>query len=167
MEVINRRDLCRLIPDGSVAVEIGTLFGAGAALALSNSNAKAFYTIDKWGVKTGGISKIKNSFKNIIFEEIAKAQLRPFKNCHILKLDSVEAADEFPDKSVSWLFVDGDHSYGGVHRDLKAWIPKMKPGGIIAGHDYNRAEVKKAVDEFLTKVNVTIDYPVCFWKTWG
>lgn len=55
------------------------------------------------------------------------------------------------DRSVDLVFLDGDHSFAGVMEDWHEWLPKVKPGGWLAGHDYGdkRFGVKKAVDESL------------------
>lgn len=68
----------------------------------------------------------------------------------MLRTDSVYAAEQFPDRSLSFVYIDGDHSYDGVCRDIKAWAKKLCPNGILAGHDYyNRPpfEVRRAVAE--------------------
>lgn len=60
-------------------------------------------------------------------------------------------AEQFPDESVDLIFVDADHSQAGVQKDLAAWAPKIKRGGVIAGHDYGSRRhpgVKRAVDDF-------------------
>lgn len=49
---------------------------------------------------------------------------------------SWDAATFYEDKSLDFVMIDADHSYGSVRRDIDAWLPKVKPGGIIAGHDY-------------------------------
>lgn len=51
-------------------------------------------------------------------------------------MDSVQAASEFADRSLSFVYIDGDHSYEGCRRDILAWAPKVMRGGVIAGHDY-------------------------------
>lgn len=38
------------------------------------------------------------------------------------------------------VFIDGDHSYEGCKGDISAWLPHVKPGGIMAVHDYNKAD---------------------------
>src|SRR5262249_3794937 len=53
-----------------------------------------------------------------------------------LKMSSEKAALLFEDGSVDFVFVDGDHGYEAVKRDLAAWFPKVKAGGVLAGHDY-------------------------------
>lgn len=49
---------------------------------------------------------------------------------------SVQAAQGFADNELEAVFIDGDHSYDGVRADIAAWAPKVRSGGIIAGHDY-------------------------------
>jgi predicted O-methyltransferase YrrM len=69
--------------------------------------------------------------------------------------DSVEAAKDWQDGSVSLLFLDTSHDYDHTKRELEAWLPKMHPEGVIAGHDYFLDRmgpivcgVGRAVDEF-------------------
>jgi hypothetical protein len=51
---------------------------------------------------------------------------------------SVRAAELFADESVAFCFIDADHSYESVTADLRAWWPKVRPGGMLAGHDYRQ-----------------------------
>ena len=70
----------------------------------------------------------------------------------VLRMDSVEAAAKFPDKSLSFVYLDGDHSFEGVRRDLAAWWPKVQRYGVIAGHDYydiDRFRVRSALCSFV------------------
>jgi hypothetical protein len=68
-------------------------------------------------------------------EAAARAVLEPL-GCQILKGDSVAVASTVPDRSLDFVYIDGNHSYGAVLADLQAWTPKVKIGGVIAGHDY-------------------------------
>jgi predicted O-methyltransferase YrrM len=52
------------------------------------------------------------------------------------ELDSVEASKLYADASLDFVFIDADHRYEMVARDIDAWLPKVKRGGIIAGHDF-------------------------------
>lgn len=66
----------------------------------------------------------------------------------ILREDSAKAAARFADGSVDLLFLDADHAYEAVRRDLLAWLPKIRPGGILCGHDYTWKEgVRRALHE--------------------
>lgn len=63
---------------------------------------------------------------------------------------SVPAASKFKDGSIFAVWVDARHDYNSVMEDLRAWFPKVKKGGIIAGHDftYDFGGVPKAVHDF-------------------
>lgn len=71
------------------------------------------------------------------------------------------AAKEFEDEYFDFVYLDADHSYEGLLRDLRAWWPKVKNGGILGGHDYIVREtpvkygVIEAVTEFLKENNIT------------
>jgi predicted O-methyltransferase YrrM len=68
-----------------------------------------------------------------------------------VRMDSVSAAKMFADKGVrfDFVFVDADHSYAGCAGDIDAYLPLVRAGGVIAGHDYhpNWPGVLQAVDE--------------------
>ena len=90
---------------------------------------------------------------------------KPFvKICRGYSFDVVK---EFPDEFFDFIFIDADHTYEGISRDLVDWWPKMKKGGAFTGHDYiqTRKKMKNgqkitfgvltAVDEFVAKNNIT------------
>lgn len=68
--------------------------------------------------------------------------------------DSLTAAAQFADGTLDFVYIDGAHDYDSVVADLAAWTPKVKPGGLIAGHDYNPGAwpgVVRAVQERFPK----------------
>jgi predicted O-methyltransferase YrrM len=62
--------------------------------------------------------------------------------------DSTRAWQNFADGSIDLLFIDGDHSYEGCLADLSHWYPKVKPDGVILGHDYDWDTVRAAAQDF-------------------
>lgn len=70
------------------------------------------------------------------------------------------AAGRFKNRSLSFVYVDGHHRFGSVLADLRIWWPKIRPGGILAGHDFLEtggpwnAEVQPAVLSFAKEVGV-------------
>lgn len=66
----------------------------------------------------------------------------------IIKDYTTKAALNFDDFSLDFVFIDADHSYEGVKNDIEAWLPKVKNGGYLIGHDIHFDTVKKAVVEF-------------------
>lgn len=94
----------------------------------------------------------------------ASDRLARFGNrSQIHRLTSAEAAPQFEDNSLDFVYIDAQHHYEAVIEDLTLWAPKVRPGGVIAGHDYldgeiggNRFGVKQAVDEFAANLNLKI-----------
>jgi hypothetical protein len=71
--------------------------------------------------------------------------------------DSAVAAHDIRDNSVDFVFIDASHDYESVMADITAWLPKVRRGGVLAGHDYllpNFPGVIRAVDEVLGTVRV-------------
>ncbi len=84
----------------------------------------------------------------------------------VLRMMSREAAPEVPDDSLDFVFIDANHAYEFVREDILLWTPKVKPGGIVIGHDYNRWPhiwgVARAVDEaFGDRVHKAPNW--CWW----
>jgi len=65
----------------------------------------------------------------------------------IIKDYSVNAAKQFENNSIDFVFIDADHSYKSVCEDIDAWSPKIRAGGMIIGHDFHFPGVSKAVIE--------------------
>lgn len=70
--------------------------------------------------------------------------------CRLLEHSTNTAAHMVEDRSCDFVFIDADHRYTAVRDDIAHWQPKVKEGGVLCGHDYNRDAfpgVIKAVDE--------------------
>ena len=81
-----------------------------------------------------------------------KELLKPLKDyVNIIKSDSCVESTKYRDESLDFVFIDGDHSYDGVTRDINAYWKKLRIG--VTGHDYDCGwyDVKNAVDDFFGK----------------
>lgn len=67
---------------------------------------------------------------------------------HTIRARSEETFWSFNDESISFVFLDGDHRYPAVRNDLENWWTKIKPGGILGGHDLQYDGVLRAVNQF-------------------
>ena len=74
---------------------------------------------------------------------------RHFNNIIHHKDFSYNISNQFQDNQYEFVYIDADHTYESVKKDLELYLPKVKNGGIIGGHDYtdNWVEVRQAVDE--------------------
>ena len=64
----------------------------------------------------------------------------------------MEASKKFSDGSLDFVYIDARHEYDSVKEDIVSWLPKIKKGSFIGGHDYKRKrhdEVIKAINEIL------------------
>ena len=140
--------------------EIGSYIGDNAHNMLSSwKTISKLHLIDSF--------EICPDFRNI--DEQAKNKdilLNRFKDnqrVNIIIEPSVEASKRFDKGSLDFVYIDANHSYEAVKQDIISWIPKVKSGGIISGHDYeyvdlatNERSVKKAVDEIFGKKNIKV-----------
>jgi len=69
------------------------------------------------------------------FEE-SRDRLEKYENCSLIRETSMEALKHFPDNSVDFVYIDGNHSFKYVAEDICEWVKKVKPGGFVCGHDY-------------------------------
>lgn len=58
---------------------------------------------------------------------------------------SLEIAPTVPDGTMDFVYIDGDHSYEACLADIRAWLPKLRPGAFLGGHDYQLPPVQQAV----------------------
>ena len=71
---------------------------------------------------------------------------------------SDKAAALYADASLDFVFIDAGHTYENASADIRAWLPKVKPGGHIAGHDYGSAPgVNRAVNELVSGFTVDVN----------
>lgn len=152
LEMVNR------FPSGSHFVELGSWKGMSAAymaVEIINSNKDIkFDCIDIWA--DGGY--LEDGTQDLFGVELMNRFLENVKPVahaiNAIRSDSVEAAKNYADQSVDFVFVDGDHTYEGCRRDIEAWLPKMKPNSILAGHDYAWHEpVRNAVRDVFGEGN--------------
>jgi len=150
------RKMVEKFPSGSKFVEIGSWKGKSSAfmaveIANSNKNIE-FYCVDTW---EGSVEHQDRDDLKSLYDTFNQ-NMMPLKDYHIpLRMTSLEAVKTFEDKSLDFVFIDASHEYEDVKKDIIAWLPKVKQGGIIAGHDYylNGTDffpgVKRAVNETL------------------
>lgn len=130
--------LTRLLADlqFNLGAEIGVERGIfSKRLCVVNPNLH-LYCVDPWLAYKGYREHVSQSKLNAFYEE-AQQRLKPF-NCTFIRKTSVEAAKDIKDGSLDWVYLDGNHNLLHVVQDLYAWVPKVRAGGIIAGHDFLR-----------------------------
>ncbi|KKQ98316.1 MAG: hypothetical protein UT23_C0004G0157 [Candidatus Woesebacteria bacterium GW2011_GWA1_39_12] len=128
--------------------EIGTEHGTYAEkLCRANPNLK-LYCIDPW-TSLPYYEGSKKQEEVDTFYEAAKGRLASY-NCEILKMTSMEAVKRFKPNSLDFVFIDGNHHFEFVVNDVIHWSRRVRPGGIVYGHDYSdQFHVREAVNAFM------------------
>lgn len=127
----------------SIGVEVGAAVGYTTEFLLKNCpTLKKITVVDLWEPVPGS-----SLFDREDMEELFRSKFEGESRIAVLKGVSWEMADKIADESLDFAFIDADHSYYSITRDLKAWYPKVKQGGLFCGHDIHFPAVKKAVVE--------------------
>lgn len=131
--------------------EIGVSKGDNAEIMLSIFPEAKMYLIDSYDLNNptfqfGGIPTLEE--RGIFIASVKQRFEKYGSRAKLLILDSVEASKRFPDDYFDYVYIDAEHDYKSVLRDITAWYPKVKKGGMIAGHDYGVEGVKNAVEEY-------------------
>ena len=130
----NKKDL--------VGVEVGVQRAQNAVSILKKLDIKKLYLVDSYDTE---IDENAEEIKAIAFKNMKK-----HKNIEFIIADSVEASASIPEQ-VDFVYIDGDHRFDYVMQDVIEWSKKVRPGGMVSGHDYYRfrnAGVVPAVDVY-------------------
>ena len=149
--------------DFKTFVEVGVWKGHSIihlAKGLKDRPGIEIYAIDLWdetykydGVNHGSaeLHEQRRYLYEIYNTNVINADVRGMIKDH--KECSWEAANNFEDETLDFVFIDAGHDYDEIIKDIDAWLPKVKKTGIISGHDYHNTHcgVKQAVDEKFSK----------------
>ena len=137
----NRLVLLDKMPQRSIVVEVGVKKGTFSAQLLKRCQPSQLHLIDR-NLKN---HKIKKKFETDISNGVV----------HLHQGDSSTVLDSFPDEYFDFIYIDADHSYNGVTRDITVAKHKVKDGGYLVFNDYTywspiecmRYGVQQAVNE--------------------
>lgn len=155
MEIKYRTELGLLLNHHGLvghAVEIGVAEGRNAEVLISQPAITLLYLIDSWThLNQPGDGGYEQKWHENNFIEAQQRTSKFKEKAVFLKGMSHEMIKQIPDDSLVIAYIDGDHSYQGCYNDLKSIWPKLKSGGILAGHDYLNMGygVNKAVNDFV------------------
>ena len=139
-------------------VEVGTDHGKYAEQLLVGIPGLVLWCVDPYLAYTEGDEVHTQEEVDQIYLQ-AQERIKN-KTAVILKVTSMDALSAFKDNSLDFVFIDGNHSYDFVKEDIREWTKKVKPGGIVAGHDYkvdpvNDYGVIEAVNEYVEENNIS------------
>lgn len=126
-------------------VEVGAYAGEFSEHLLASSQLEMLYSVDKWrDTGDGDYYPAMPAFRN------CQSRLDRFGNrSQMLRMDSQQAASEFEDGSLDFVYLDAGHDFINVLVDLGSWWPKVRRGGFFGGHAYLFMPVEGASVVFL------------------
>lgn len=127
--VLDRREMLRQLGHQGVVAELGVDRGEFSNQLLELVTPRVLHLVDTWN-STRYHSGLMRTVEQRFAPQILAGQVVIH---HAL---STDACAQFEDDALDLIYIDTDHTYRGTHRELRAYAPKMRSGGVIAGHDY-------------------------------
>lgn len=155
----DRNELLSRLPKNGFAAELGVANGDFTACILANNQPQRLHLVDVWHSERYNDSLMHN-VESKFFEQIKHGSVKIHRNF------SQDAVSHFEEGYFDWIYIDTTHSYEQTKLELELYSQKLKPGGIIAGHDYMlgnwvdgyRYGVIEAVHEFCLKFGYRYKY---------
>jgi hypothetical protein len=159
-------------------VEVGVQRAIFSEVILARSQLAELVLVDPWREFDDTYRDISNVGQAEHDEALAEARerLRRFgPRASFWRMTSLEAANRTTDATLDFVYLDARHDYASLMEDLRAWSPKVRAGGVIAGHDYIDGEleagvfgVRSAVNEFFAAsgLHVYDTYQERPWSSW-
>jgi hypothetical protein len=161
----------RLIRDRGLesGIEVGVGFGGHAEAILDQTPVAELVGVDPYEHRADyddPMNLPQEQFENLFWYAMGRLSRFGARYGH-LRAFSTQAAPLITEQA-DFVYLDADHSYANVAADLNLWFPKVRPGGIIGGHDYALAQfpgVKQAVDEFcaVRRLRLHVEPDTVWW----
>lgn len=162
----NRRKLLEEMPKGGRCAEIGVWNGGFSREILDVTDPAELVLIDPWDLlaarsesehthgRHSDAAFMEGMYRNV------SALYGDLDTVSIRKGFSVEVLESFPDDYFDWVYIDGNHLFDAVRRDLALSFRKVRPGGIVAGDDFfwkrdDRMHVREAVFDIMRELGIS------------
>jgi hypothetical protein len=141
--------------------EIGVWRGYFSKFLIKDNPKLKLYSIDAWIAYGDPTANFDQETMDRYYLE-TKNRLKPY-NCKVIRAWSTDAAKKFENESLDFVYIDANHDYKSSKKDIAAWHPKVRKGGIVSGHDYVeglfgkydiRFGVIEAVNEWIAENNI-------------
>jgi predicted O-methyltransferase YrrM len=147
--------LAKLVPDNGVIVEVGSMFGKSACAWATHGAASRIYCIDTFienynvqhNISNAQCLRSKFPLSNVQYNilEIFTDNTEKFKNIIPIRGYSPHNI-KFEETEIDLFFLDASHTNPNDWENIEYFLPKIKKGGIISGHDYDPGEFPDVVD---------------------
>jgi predicted O-methyltransferase YrrM len=155
-------DMCLNIKNISKMVEIGSYIGESTEIFAQNYPNSIIYCVDPWqsGYDTNDLASMDMGGVEDEFDK----RMEKYNNVFKIKKTSIEASYDFENNYLDFIYIDANHTYESVVKDIEVWLPKIKKDGYIGFHDYDNSEVKRAINEKLGEAEYWFEDQSVFFK---
>lgn len=144
-----RDDLALLLHEMefTTGVEVGVESGRYSEILCKANPQMLLFCIDPWSPSAYGNSRYGLPYLEPEFERNYNRTVERMKgyNCQIVRQPSLQAVKQFQPRSLDFVYLDGNHDFQNVANDICEWERIIRPGGILAGHDYTRFASEKEI----------------------
>jgi len=154
--------------DNVIGCELGVSYGFNLVHFLENlPNISKVYAIDPYMPYDDGpggyvTREVIDSVKRLV-----QINVEEYKDkVKFIFLPADDAHQDIQNESLNYIFIDGDHSFKAVRKDMNHYFCKVKVGGIFAGHDYHLPEVHQAVAQFRKDNKIDAELKTCANSVW-
>lgn len=162
----------------NTAIEVGVWEGAYSREIIQKLQPKTFMGVDPYEFREDyadtpdpDVFNEQTKLDNLFVSTQEKLNVM---GGNLIRSTGIDAARSFDDSSIDFVYIDGDHSYDFVSKDIEAWWPKIRSGGILSGHDYCWGHkqrnipfgVMQAVDEHISNYNLEMNKTDEEFATW-
>lgn len=149
--------------DGGKFVEVGCWFGKSSVYLLERIKEKnANITVDFVDTWLGcpnerdQIGVINQFGVDHVFLEFSK-NIAEFSGYNIYRNTSLLASEKYIDQSLDFVYIDASHTKESIVTDINSWLPKIKIGGVLGGHDYYFPPINETVKEMFGDLHIVKD----------
>jgi hypothetical protein len=159
-------------------VEVGVKAGAFSELVLDVWKGRHLISVDPWAEAVDryvNMDNVSQAEHDALHAQTVGRLARFGERSSVWRMTGEQAARAIPHHTLDFVYLDARHDYASVCDDLATWFARVRPGGILAGHDYidgvyvnGEFGVRSAVDEFFAARSrpVWATFTEAPWNTW-
>lgn len=144
--------------DFKTGVEVGVAWGWYSSVLMAANPQMQLDGVDPWFRQKGYRDYTRGATFEKLLDE-AHSRLDQYHNFTFVRKTSMDAVEDYKDNSLDFVYIDADHSFKQVTDDIHEWLQKVRPGGIISGHDY-------ATSKGVARMHVKHVVPA-YTRAWG
>lgn len=123
----------------TIGVELGVQTGAFASHMLQVwPSCREYHLVDLWAHQEHykDIANFDQEMHNRFYDETMEKTKEWKDKIHVCRNYTSVCVENMPDGYFDFIYVDARHDFKGAYQDMRSWWPKLRVGGIMAGHDY-------------------------------